>query len=222
MLRLPAHGPHGQERTRYRYYACASHRLKGSVACSNPVAIRESQLDDMVLTALSGQLITPERLPALLSEARKHQRANSSANIQRRAALRNRFKNLEQQIDRLYGALREGTVTDTSSFRAQLAEVEREREEATSHLSRIDSEVPEFRQTLSQQQAVTLAATLQRRLLEAPKPLKRRYLRGLVSGIILNREKAFITGPSSAIAATVTSGDFDGPGLTSVRDWRTF
>jgi len=83
------------------------------------------------------------------------------------------------------------------------------------HLSRIDSDVPEFRQTLSHQQAETLATTLQRRLLEAPKPLKRRYLRGLVSGIILNREKAVITGPSSAIAASVTSGDFDGPVLTS-------
>jgi hypothetical protein len=35
----------------------------------------------MVLTALSGQLITPERLPEVLSHARKHQRANSAANI---------------------------------------------------------------------------------------------------------------------------------------------
>jgi len=131
--------------------------------------------------------------------------------------LRKRIKDLEQQIDRLYGALREGTVTDSRSFRAQLSEVEREREEAVAHLSRIDSDIPEFRQTLSNQQAATLAATLQRRLLEAPKPLKRRYVRGLVSGIILNREKAIITGPSSAIAATVTSGDFDGPVLTSVR-----
>jgi len=101
------------------------------------VAIRESQLDDMVLTALTGELITPERLPALLTEARKHQRANSAANIQRRAALRTRIKNLEQQIDRLYGALREGTVTDTASFRAQLSQVEREREEAVAHLSRM-------------------------------------------------------------------------------------
>jgi hypothetical protein len=99
--------------------------------------------------------------------------------------------------------------------------VERERGEAAAHLSRIDSDVPEFRQTLSHQQAETLAATLQRRLLDAPKPMKRRYLRGLVSGIILNREKAIVTGPSSAIAATLTSGDFDTPVLTSVREWRT-
>jgi hypothetical protein len=206
---------------RYRYYACASHRLKGSTACSNPVAIRESELDDMVLTALADQLITPERLPAILTEARKHQRTTSSANIQRRAALKNRIKDREQQIDRLYRALREGTVTDTQSFRSQLSEVEREREEAAAHLSRIDSDVPEFRQTLSKQQAATLAAALQRRLLEAPKTIKRRYVRGLVSEIILNRQKAVITGPSSAIAETITSGDFDGPVLTSVRDWRT-
>ena len=42
---------------RYRYYACASHRLKGKVACSDPVAIREQQLDEMVLMALTGELI---------------------------------------------------------------------------------------------------------------------------------------------------------------------
>jgi len=104
-------------------------------------------------------LITPERLPVLLFEARKHQRTTSSGNVQRRAALRKRIKDLEQQIDRLYGALREGTVTDTASFRAQLSQVEREREEAVAHLSRIDSDIPEFRQTLSNQQAATLAAT---------------------------------------------------------------
>ncbi|HEX9159436.1 MAG TPA: hypothetical protein VF835_04340, partial [Rhizomicrobium sp.] len=56
---------------------------------------------------------------------------------------------------------------------------------------------------------------------DAPKTLKRRYLRGLVSNIVLNREKAIVTGPSSVIAASVTSGDLDTPVLTSVRDWRT-
>ena len=206
---------------RYRYYACASHRLKGSVACSDPVAIREQQLDDMVLTALTGELITPERLPMLLAEARKHQRANSSATMQRREALRKRMRDLEVQTDRLYRALREGLVTESNSFRAQLADVERDREECAAHLARIDSDIPEFRQTLSRRQAATLATTLQRRLLDAPKALKRRYVRGLVSDIILNREKAIITGPNSAIAASVTSGEFDSPVLTSIREWRT-
>jgi len=67
MLRRASHGPHGKS-GRYRYYACASHRLKGSAACSNPVAIRESQLDDTGSHGPWGQLITPERLPVLSSK----------------------------------------------------------------------------------------------------------------------------------------------------------
>jgi hypothetical protein len=51
--------------------------------------------------------------------------------------------------------------------------------------------------------------------------MTRRYLRGLVSEVILSRDKAIVTGPSSAIAATVTSGEFDTPVLTSAREWRT-
>jgi site-specific DNA recombinase len=50
---------------RYRYYACASYRLKGKAACAAPIAIPESQLDEQILTALSGQLMTPEQVRLL-------------------------------------------------------------------------------------------------------------------------------------------------------------
>jgi hypothetical protein len=58
-------------------------------------------------------------------------------------------------------------------------------------------------------------------LLEAPKPLNRRYVRGLISDIVVDRERAVLSGPRAAIAAKVTSGDFDGKVLTSVWEWRT-
>ncbi len=206
---------------RYRYYACSSNRLKGKSACSSPSAIRESELDDVVLTALSETLLTPERLPVLLQEARKHQRALASGNLQRRSALRKRLKELEAQANRLYAALRQGVVPHSDLFQAQISDIERERGECIRHLSRIDAEAPQFRQTLSAQQATALSATLQRRLLDAPKALKRRYVQGLVSEIIVDRERTIITGPCSAIAATATSGEFESGVRSFVRDWRT-
>jgi hypothetical protein len=112
-------------------------------------------------------------------------------------------------------------VTDTGMFRSQLSAVEREREECIQHLSRLDADVPAYRQVLSKQQAVTLATALQRRLLDAPKALRRRYVQGLVSDIVVNREKTIISGPRAAIAAAVTAGDFEGKVRTFVRDWRT-
>ena len=65
------------------------------------------------------------------------------------------------------------------------------------------------------------AATFKRRLLDAPKPLQRRYVRGLVSDIVVNRERVVITGPQSAVAAAITSGALETEGRSSVREWRT-
>jgi hypothetical protein len=62
---------------------------------------------------------------------------------------------------------------------------------------------------------------LKKRLLDAPQALRRRYVRGLVSNIIVDREKAVISGPPAAIAAAVTSGTFKDEVRSSIRDWRT-
>jgi hypothetical protein len=55
-----------------------------------------------------------------------------------------------------------------------------------------------------------MASHLKGRLLDAPKPLQRRDVRGLVSEIIVDREQAVISGPEDALAATVSSGSFSG------------
>ena len=51
--------------------------------------------------------------------------------------------------------------------------------------------------------------------------MQRHYLHGLVSQIIVDREKAVISGPKAAIAAAVTSGDVKTEVRTFVREWRT-
>jgi DNA invertase Pin-like site-specific DNA recombinase len=206
---------------RYRYYACASHRLKGKSACSSPIAVPEGQLDDLVLSALADELLTPQRLPALLRDAHKHHRDMESGNIQRRSQLRKRIKELETQIGRMHDFIAVGTESITPLFRAKLIAIEAEREECIQLLSRIDSDAPQFRRVLSNQQAAAMAAHLKRGLLQAPKPLQRRYVRGLVSNIVVDRERAIISGPNAAIAAAVTSGELAGGVLTSIREWRT-
>lgn len=206
---------------RYRYYACSSRRLKGKSACSAPIAVPEAQLDGLVISALADKLLTSERLPTVLREAQRHRRETASGNVHRRSQLRKRIKELETQIGRLYDALAEGTVSDKALFRSKLSSIEAERDECIQLLSRIDAEAPPFRRALSNAQAAALAAHFKQGLLEAPKPLQRRYVRGLVSNISVDKEKAVISGPRSAIAAAVTAGAFKTPVLTSVREWRT-
>jgi hypothetical protein len=51
--------------------------------------------------------------------------------------------------------------------------------------------------------------------------MQRRYVRGVVSSIVVDREKAIISGPKAAIAAVVTAGAVNDVVRTSVREWRT-
>jgi hypothetical protein len=139
---------------------------------------------------------------------------------ERRTALQKELKTIEAQVDRLLSAVAEGTVGDTALLRGKLDQLHSRRDECIRLLSIIDMDVPALRQTLSKQQAITIADTLKKRLLDAPQALKRRYVRGLVSNIVVDRDKAVISGPPAAIAAAVTAGSFKQEVRSSIRDWR--
>ena len=210
----------GKSGTTYRYYACARSHLKGRVACDSPVSIPERHLDDLVITALTGQLLTPDRLAALLRKAIAHRKANATGDQAKRTALRKELKKFEAQIERLLTAVAEGTICETSILRQKLDGLNQRREECIGLLGSLDAEQPALRQVLSKQQAASMASTLTRKLLDAPRALQKRYVHGLVSEIVVDRNKAVISGPPAAIAAAITAGALDGGVRTSVREWR--
>ena len=211
----------GKSGSRYRYYACASHQIKGGSACHCPVSVPETELDRLVVTALADQLLTPDRLTILLREAIRHRRAIASANDTQRSALRSDLKNAETQIDRLLTAVAEGTVPDATPLRKKMNDLNGRRDECLNLLRALDSDLPEIRQALSKQQAASIAGNLKRRLLESPRVLQKRYVQGLVSEIIVDREKAVISGPRAILAAAVSAPDSLGGVRSSVRKWRT-
>lgn len=173
----------------------------------------------MVITALADQLFTPDRLTALLREAIQHRKVSASGNQAKRMALKKELRNIEGQIERLLAAVAEGTISDTSILRQKMDGLNRRREECIGLLESLDAGQPELRHAFSRQQAASMASTLTRRLLDAPRALQKRYVHGLVSEIVVDRDKAVISGPPAAIAAAISAGALDGGVRTSVRDW---
>jgi hypothetical protein len=125
------------------------------------------------------------------------------------------------KIDRLLTAVAEGTVPDASQLRKKMNDINGRRDECLNLLRTPGNELPEIRQALSKQQAAGIAGNLKRRLLEAPRALQKRYVHGLVSEIVVDREKPVISGPREAAAAAVSAPDELGGLLGSVREWRT-
>ena len=211
----------GRSGKTYRYYTCAGYKLKGSTVCGKPISVPEAQLDQLVLSALAGQLLTPARLTELLTAAIRHRRKTSCENRTRKAALEKQRKEIDAQIDRLITAVADGSLPDMAQLRTRIDELTARRDECTQLLATLESDLPQFRQTLSKQQAASIANTLKRRLLEALPALKKRYVRGLVSNIIVDARKAVISGPPAAVAAAVTAGALEGSVRSFEREWRT-
>jgi len=122
----------------------------------------------------------------ILRQAHAHRRSLAKGSVHRRSELTKRLKMAEARIGRLHNAVADGLVTDTDLFRRDLATLHTERDECTRLLEMLDTDIPQFRQALSKQQASTIAADMKRRLLDAPKPLQRRYVRGPICEIVLD------------------------------------
>ena len=181
----------------YRYYTCAGYKLKGSTVCGKPISVPELQLDELVVLALAGQLLTPARITELLNTAIRHRRQTSSESRSRKAALEKQRKDIEGQIERLITAIVENTLPDMTPVRAKIDGLNTKREECVQHLAMLKSDLPGFRQALSKQQASSIADSLRRKLLDAPPALKKRYVRGLVSEIVVPRQSRHLRPASS-------------------------
>jgi site-specific DNA recombinase len=180
----------------------------------------ERQLDELVVGALVGHLLSPERLPSLLQEVARHHREVMKDHRARRSDMQRLEQETAQKIQRLYMALADGLVVDTDMFRLAINELETKRAEATRLLGTLDREGPGIRQALSHSQARSVATTLRRRFMDAPRTLQRRHVHGLVSDILVDREKAVVAGPKDALALAVSSRAFNGEVRSSVREWR--
>ncbi len=192
---------------RYRSYVCSNRRLKGASACRMPTSIPEAELDKLVLGALADEIITPERLVVTIREALRHRRERASQTAAKRQTLKLALKNVEAQIERLVSAVAAGTIPDMALVRGKLEQFGAERDECHRHLVLLDQNLPELRQGFSNQQARFIAATLKRRLLDAPRPIQRHFVRGLVSSIVVNREAIVISGSKVALAACASNPD---------------
>lgn len=204
---------------KYRYYTCSARHLKGRAACPRPITVPMTEFDSLVLGALADRLLTPEHLPTLLSAPLKHRRSQAAGNVHRRSELRRKRDELTTRISKLYDAVASGTVEDSTLFRDKLNRIEDEREETIRLLSQLDRDAL-FPPRPFQSPSAGGCRRAPAWPLETPLPMQRRHVRGLVSQIVVDKEKAVISGSNAALAAAVTAERLDGEVRSFVREWR--
>lgn len=208
---------------RYRYYACSSKFLKGGCACECPIRVPEGQLDERVLSAVSGYLFVPERVKMLVQQASRLAKERSGGASEDLKSLRRELRAIDAKVDRLFDALTDGTISDSKGFRDHLAKLEARRDELIRLIAIKERDLALPVARLSDSQIARFSEGLQTLLAKGPPAFRKDYLKLLVDRIEVGKAEIRICGSKMALAVAVQAAKKGGAGTVPsfVREWRT-
>lgn len=196
---------------RYRYYACNNSMNKGKSACRGR-SIPMTDLDTLVLGEVEQKILAPERLEILLSALIARAKTRGHDDAAKAQQLRKALAVTEGKIERLYGALAEGTVKDTDLFRKSLARVEAEREEALRLIGSLEQQRAVPKQLVSRKNIERFALAARERLHAEDARMRKGYVRQIVERIEVADDTITVRGSKAALASGLLPPAEEGAG----------
>ncbi|MAU41080.1 MAG: recombinase family protein [Kordiimonas sp.] len=207
---------------RYRYYSCSGKHLKGDSSCERPIRVPEQNLDQLVSEQVAHRVLAPSRLKGLVGAVLDNHTQTKSKLHTEAKELRRQLRDVDRKLDRLFDAVSEGVVTDSSAFRRSQNKLEAEREELMRLIAIKDRRLQVGLKRISTRQLELFGKKLQKMLLSGPFAFRKEYLHLLVDQIEVGKEQVTIKGSKAALAASMQSvkmGDEKVPNY--IREWRT-
>lgn len=206
---------------KYRYYACAAAAQKGKSACKGR-AVPMDRLDRAVTERVADQLLTPERIRALLESLMKRQAAREEDHSSRMAALRAKLADAESRLNRLYQAIETGIADPAdATLKERIAAVKTERDIARITFDRAAEESsPALRVT--EEKIAAFTEIMRANVLDGEIAFRRAYLRSVIDQVEVDDDEVRICGRRTVLERLVMGAGATPAGVPSfVRKWRT-
>lgn len=187
---------------RYRYYACGGRVRQGKGTCQGR-RVRMEETDDLVLSAIMDDMLTPSRMTKLLEELHKRQTARDSRKAGRLEGFQEKLTDAETRLRRLYDAVERGHMDlSDPTLRERVDAVRSERDTASKAVALALAELePEAR--LTEEKIASFVHLMRTNLSQGDVKRRRAYLRAVVDNIeidqheirILQRDASGMTTP---------------------------
>ena len=206
---------------RYRYYTCATAARQGKGACPGR-SIPMDRLDTIVLDRLADQLLTPERVGALLRGLMDRQTKRDADHAQRLTALRAKLTEAEGRLGRLYQAIETGIADPADpTLKGRVAAVKGERDIAQAAFDRAVAELSPEAQ-ITEARIAAFVTVMRDNLLSGDTAFRRTWLRAVIDQVEVDDTEIRIHGRRSTLERLVmTEGTASAPVPSFVRKWRT-
>ncbi len=186
----------------YAYYTCQKKLSQGAKACpSKRLAV--PKLEHLVLSALAEQILTPDRIQAILGELSKALAEGGTQDQDRLRDLQRRLKERDDAYNRLLEAIEAGIVPLNEVTRKRVQEHGTARTEVLAEIGRIRAKQGPGIKPQSDRHVRAFATAVRNRLLDRESGFGRAYLGLLVQGITVGPEIVEICGRKDVLAAAV-------------------
>ncbi|WP_412033258.1 recombinase family protein [Nitratireductor aquimarinus] len=205
---------------RYRYYACATCAQKGKSACKGR-SIPMDKLDTAVTERLADQLLTPERVEALLAGLLERQTARDADHGRRLTMLRGKLTDAEDRLKRLYQAIENGVADPADpTLKERIETIRTERDIAQVAFDRAVAELrPEARITADK--IAAFVEVMRNNVTDGPIPFRRAWLRAMIDNVEVDDDEIRIHGRRTVLERLVMGEGAAPAGVPSfVRKWR--
>ena len=202
----------------YAYYTCAGRAQKGPAVCTGNT-IPMATLDSLVLSALEERLFAPARLAQML-EGLMARRAGKREGVQARLVqLQAEVSRAEEGLRRLYKLVETGAAEVDDVLAERLAVLKADREKAKAALERVRREVGS-EVVIAPEKVVTFGELMRSVLRDGTNPVRKAYLRALLSEIVVSPDRVRIMGHPEVLHAAVASATPSKVVQFSVPEWR--
>ena len=207
---------------RYRYYTCAKAAHEGKSSCPGR-SIRSEALDDLVLDQIEEKILRPGRLKKVMSALKERQGKSAEHSLREEKALRKGLRELDQKLDRLYDAVAEGRLRETSSLSSKAYQLETQKEALLHQIATMGRKKDFALAPVTDENIAAFSQKFRAALRDPQRAIGKEYLRGLISKIEVGDDEIRIHGSDKALLAgfaarkgnSLQSGEVP----SSVQDW---
>jgi hypothetical protein len=170
--------------------------------------LRESVLDEAVIGSILQELLTPDFVQAIVGAVFERRNKGRSNAVESLSRLKAEEATAARRLRAMWKAVADEIMGEDDIFREQYGNLREERISIGKMIAVHERTLAEALKPLTDVQSEFAAARLRQALLGADGKLKRRFVRALVSEVVVGAETVDIYGPESGLAELATGTAF--------------
>ena len=163
-----------------------------------------SLLDNIVLEKITDQILTPERVQAIVAEVAERRASLGDQVVTSLSQLEGQQGKAKRKLANLISMLAEGTVTATETFKISLKSAESDCERLSGLIGNQKRLLETRIKTITLEEARVTASHLKMQLQQSAASMKKRIIRAIVSEVVITDNGITIVGAKSDLAEIVT------------------